>query len=345
MTAHPPLVKKVHPHVWVWWVVVASVLTMSNRNPLYHLLLLLLAQLVGERCAVVETGWRVPVWRVGVFILFFSTLFNMLLAHVGQTVMVRLPAHWPMLGGEITAESAVYGASNGFMLLTLLLIFTTFHRLMPTAELVRLLPRALRDVGVVLLIALTYIPETLQQLRRIQEAQAIRGHRLRGLRDWQPVVIPLLVSGLERAMGLAEAMVARGYGQTADQQQPLTIRLGFLVGLAATLAGWTLTFWWSAGGQLLMTASVVVMGLLFWRLGRHTRYTRYRPFVWTKRDIILVGTAVFPLFIAFFAAPTSLFYSPYPQFTLPPFDVWVGVALLGLAVPALFTYSGDSSGK
>ncbi len=329
-------VKTVHPHVWVWWVAAASLLTMRNHNPMYHLLLLLVAQLVGERCAVVETGWRVPVWRVGVFILFFSTLFNGLLAHVGQTVMVRLPVHWPLVGGDITAESAVYGASNGLMLLTLLLIFTTFNRLMPTAELVRLVPRVLRDVGVVLLIGLTYVPETLQQLRRIQEAQAIRGHRLRGLRDWQPVVIPLLVSGLERAMGLAEAMVARGYGQTADQQQPITIRVGFLAGLAATLGGWTLTFWWSVAGQLLMATGVGVIGLLFWQLGRQTSVTRYRPSTWTRREFVLVGTAVLPLFIAFWVAPTSLFYSPYPQLTLPPFDGWVGGAIMGLVAPVLF---------
>ena len=36
---------------------------------------------------------------------------------------------------------------------------------------------------------------------RIREAQAVRGHRVQGIRDWLPIVVPLLVSGLERAMG------------------------------------------------------------------------------------------------------------------------------------------------
>ena len=47
--------------------------------------------------------------------------------------------------------------------------------------------------------AITYVPETARHFQRIREAQAIRGHRLRGLRDWRPIVIPLLVGGLERA--------------------------------------------------------------------------------------------------------------------------------------------------
>ena len=80
-------------------------------------------------------------------------------------------------------------------------------------------PRAFYDLGVVVLIALTYVPQTMQQWQRIREAQAIRGHRWRGVRDWQPLVIPLFIGGLERAMALAEAMVARGYGATARRQQ------------------------------------------------------------------------------------------------------------------------------
>ena len=33
----------------------------------------------------------------------------------------------------------------------------------------------------------------------------------------------------------------------------------------------------------------------------------------------------------------ALYYSPYPRLTLPPFDPLVGLALLGLLMPAIVT--------
>jgi hypothetical protein len=36
-----------------------------------------------------------------------------------------------------------------------------------------------------------------------------------------------------------------------------------------------------------------------------------------------------------FLETESLYYSPYPQIGLPPFDIWVGLTLLLLAVPGV----------
>ena len=74
-------------------------------------------------------------------------------------------------------------------------VLTLALLVVPTAELAGLTPTALYELGLVLLVAITYVPETARHFQRIREAQAIRGHRLRGLRDWRPIVIPLLVGG------------------------------------------------------------------------------------------------------------------------------------------------------
>lgn len=329
---------------WFIWLLVAAGLTMTVRNPLYTAVLLLVGLVVRDVCGG-KKELQLPIGRLGGTILLFTALFNALLVHTGQTVLLRLPAVWPWIGGAITAESAVYGANNGLMLLTLVVIFAAFNSVVSVSELARLTPRALRDVGVVLFIALSYVPETIQQLQRIREAQAIRGHRLRGLRDWQPIVLPLLMSGLERAMGLAEAMVARGYGQTANARQPFWVQVGLLAGLGMAFGGWMLLFWQKVAGWVMMASGAALITVLVSWLGRQTTYTRYRPRPWTWKDGVMIGTAVLPLLLLLLPLPfvhrDTLFYSPFPALALPPFDIVIGFALVLLAFPVFIKMTDE----
>ena len=174
---------------------------------------------------------------------------------------------------------------------------------------------------------------------RIREAQAIRGHRLRGLRDWRPLVLPLLVGGLERAMNLAEAMVSRGYGATAGTRHSQWVRLALLGGLAFLFGGWFLLFWLGWPGGILAAAGALLLAFLYARLGRGTPHTTYRPRRWTGRDSLLLGTAVFSFLLLFLPLPlvdrATLSYTPYPTLSLPPFDPLLGLVLALLAMPAL----------
>ncbi len=319
---------------WMVWVVAAATAVMIARNPFYTVVVMLAARVVGLVCTRSDAPFSLSLWRIGGLILALSTLFNMAMVHVGEIVLFRLPSDWLWIGGPYTVEAGVFGLGNGLVLLTLLVIFTTLNTAVSTGELVRLTPRALRDLGVVILIALTYLPETMGQLRRIREAQAIRGHRVRGLRDWQPILIPLLIGGLERAMGVAEAMVARGYGATADSRQPLSVQLLLLVGLLAVFAGWALSFWAGWLGWVLLGAGVVLITALLWRLGRRVPHTHYRPQAWTKWDTGMMVTAVFPL-ILILINRDNLAYSPYPALNWPGFDPFIGMSLLFLLFPAL----------
>ena len=324
---------------WVVWLVCGGLLSIRISNPLYLVLLLFIARLVYFSCRQVESDiLRLPFWRISLVILVFSTFFNMLTAHVGRTVIYNLPVAWPLIGGPLTLEAGIYGFINGLRLITLLSFFLAFNAIVPVTQLATLTPRALHELGLVMLIAITYIPETARQFQRIKDAQAIRGHQLGGLRTWRPILIPLLIAGLERALNLAETMVARGYGSTTHIAVPLRFRLMMLAGLMLILSGAIWLVWAGTNGWILLVAGTLVIVWAYYGLSRLATRTRYRQRRWALPDNIIIIVSLFslaPLLPMALLDRSTLAYAPYPSLYLPPFDLLIGLTLLGLAAPAL----------
>lgn len=324
---------------WLVWLLAGALLAITAANPLYLVLLLIISRLVQYACMpLASAGWRLPFWRIAVMILFFSTLFNFLTAHFGETVLHTLPAGWPLIGGPLTLEAAVYGFINGLRLVTMLSFFLAFNTIVPVSDLSGLTPRALHELGLVMLIAITYIPETIRQFHRIRDAQAIRGHQLNGLRAWRPVIIPLLIAGLERALNLAETMVARGYGSTEQVGMPRRLRATLLAGLLLVLGGGLRLAWRGGDGWLLLIAGGLVVGWAYRELSRRVARTRYRPRRWTTGDtLVVVGAllSLLPLLPWPGLALAGLAYTPYPQLRPPPFALLAGLTMLGLVAPVV----------
>jgi energy-coupling factor transport system permease protein len=269
-----------------------------------------------------------------------SAILNALTVRYGDTVLLRLPGWLPLLGGPVTLEALVFGALNGLTLAGLFVAFVVAQRLLPTSALIGLIPRAFYPLAVVAAIAITFVPTTLRQARQIRDAQAIRGHRLVRMRDWLPLLLPLLIGGLERAFQLAEAMAARGFASAGRPQHATALRASMVAGLAALLAGWLLVLAWGqqlAGRALMLIGGGLLVGAL-WLAGRRAPRTRYRRTFWAAGDTaVLIGAAVS---IVAFTLPLPgidravLAYYPYPLLRLPPFDPVLGFATLGLAWPA-----------
>jgi biotin transport system permease protein len=65
-------------------------------------------------------------------------------------------------------------------------------------------------IGLVIAMALRFIPLIAERAERIREAQAARGGSVRGLRGLSRTVVPLLVQVLQMAHTVSEALDARG---------------------------------------------------------------------------------------------------------------------------------------
>lgn len=332
-----------HPLAWVGWVVSALIVLSTTRNPLYLVLILLCILIVNGTTGSKEEGSYRPVspMRFAMIVIPLSALFNAATAHFGDTVLLRLSRRLPIMGGAITLEALAFGAINGLVLSGILAAFTTVNQALPVRALIRLIPRAFYPVAVVVSIGVTLVPATIRQFQQIREAQAVRGHRVRGLRSWLPLFLPLLIGGLERALQLAEAMTARGFGGGEAADRDVAGRLALVMGLTALLGGWLLRMVWGKEviGLGLMLAGAGLILIVLWMMGRRIPRTTYRSEPWTRWDGAMVLSAAVAL-VAFVLPGldrTSLIYYPYPKLSLPDFEPLIGAATLGLLGPAFFS--------
>jgi energy-coupling factor transport system permease protein len=185
-------------------------------------------------------------------------------------------------------------------------------------------------------VAFALLPQTAEALREIREAQAARGHRLRGGRDLLPIVVPVLASGLERAVTLSEALESRGFGAALAHRDARWRGFALAVGAAAAMVA----VYALAVGRPGFAAATGAVGagtllLLAWGREEATR-TRYRETRWRTRERVVAAGAAIAI-VATLATleldPAGLRYEPYPRLTLPRVDLALMVALLALLAP------------
>lgn len=333
-----------HAVAWFVWLVAALIVVSTTRNPLY--LTLALAAFLTTARAIRQPNEPAAAplapGRFALYVIPLAALINALLSRVGETVLLAIPAAWPLIGGPITAEALVYGALNGLLLTALFAAFTVLNLAVPVRDLIRFIPRAFYPVAVVASIAVTFAPTTLRQMQQIREAQAIRGHRMRRLRDWLPLFMPLLTGGLERALQLAEAMASRGFAsETAHTGRAQAVSIVGLLGILSggLLIAWRQTFW----GMALIVIGGAAIGGALWLIGRRVPHTTYRRAPWGYREwLVTAGALVASAGFLFFGQATRA-YNPYPILMWPAFDTLAGTALLGFLLPALVVNEYDAN--
>ena len=335
-----------HVGAWVLWLVASAAIPLLTQHPLYLIVTLVAAWLVYQ--SMCQTSPEAALWgsliKLALFVWLFTVPFNALGVHVGQIVLFRLPSSWPIVGGIVTLEAVVQGLITGLKLFTLLLIFAAFNVGADHYRLLRFTPAFLYQVGVITSIAVTFVPQMVAAGQEIREAQTIRGHRFRGLRDLLPLFVPLLTGGLERAVGLAESMEARGFGhvRAVSPAEELLTKFGTLAALLLALAGvFGYGYFATArpSGLALIGLGTVLLVLVFWRLGRRVERSRYRRGAWRWRDAVLAASSLAlggGLMAIWLARRSWLTYSPYPPSTLwPDFNLGLGLMMLLVAAPAL----------
>jgi energy-coupling factor transport system permease protein len=343
----PP--RLLHPAAWWLWALGLAYASMRTNDPLLLLTIAAAAALV-----VSARRGRAP-WarayglllKLGLFTVVVTMLLQILLGarYPGHEV-IELPSaplpHWLggiSIGGTITGEALLNAFVSGLRLAVLIACFGAANALAHPARLVRILPAALYEVGVAVVVALTFVPQLAESVTRVRAAQRLRGRSITGVRGLRGLIVPVLEEGLERAIQLAASMDSRGYGRRTHQStwSRRASGAGVLVGLGGAVVGTyqIISVDGHGLGVALLSGGVLVAIAAGFVAGRRVHRTRYRPDPWRGPEWLVVACAAIVA-----VAYTLTVHDPlavgvpyaWPTLRLVPF-----LATLVAAVPAFAT--------
>jgi energy-coupling factor transport system permease protein len=177
------------------WATCAGVVAFTTTDPFYLALLVAIAWFVYATC-------RVPGPTARSFRVF---AIGGLMAMAIRTALVFL--------GTVDASNVAFAALEGARLAALLIVFGTFNAVTDPFGVVRLAPRRFHEPALAAALALSIAPRTIASAGRVREAQQLRGIRTGRWRGLPALAVPVLESGMEEAVTLAESMDARGHGR------------------------------------------------------------------------------------------------------------------------------------
>ena len=224
-----------HPLAWCVWATAALAAAFIDRNPYLQALLLLITINV---FIPYRAGRRIRMWKIGLVLALVPIIFSVALSRFGTHVLFTLPAI-PIIGGHWTLDAALFGASTGAALLLTVAIFVVLQTTVRSADLLAILPRPFYRAGTTFALALAFAPKTAASLQSIRDARRLRGQRA-GWRSAPQLLLPLLLTTLERALQYGESLDARGYGSgRRSRYRPVPWSVPDLVVVGAGLAAFT----------------------------------------------------------------------------------------------------------
>jgi energy-coupling factor transport system permease protein len=330
------------------WAAAAVVSVQLAPNMLYAILILLVTVLVVEVHGR-QTGLAraFPVFvALGASFGLLRVILTVATTHGIGTPIATVPhVDLPRLlggfrvGGTIERPVLWQAIADALLIVVVIAVFGAWNAVVSHHEVLQSTPRAFHELGLVVTIALAFVPSTLAALRASRESDRARTggvivRRGRLVRH----AVPVLESGMERAVALAESMDSRGFGHRPAGRGEQIAAIGTLGGLLG-LGG---AFVALIGGAHLAAVISGGLGLVLLVVAVSSasgaaRRVRYRPRRLTALDArVMAAVAIAPLGLAVLGAvgDRSLRWVPTGS-SLPPFHPLVVVLLLALVTPAI----------
>ena len=341
---------RLHAATWAIWAVAAAVSIELAPSPVYVALIIGVAALVVSVHKIDTPLARAFPILVTVAVIFglLRVLLTGLTTHGGTPVLFSIPTLTvPRLlggftvGGPVSLPVILQSAAESFAIVGIMAAFGAFNAVVSHHELVKVIPRAFYEIGLIVTVAIAFVPATIAAVQRVIEADRARvGGGRRSPRRGQLLrrTVPLIESGAEQAIALAESMDSRGFGRDPITTGDRVAAVGGLVTLLALGAAFVALVA-SATGVAAICAVVGVVTLLgsFVAASRSAPRPRYRPRRPTRRDRVVAALAlVAPIGLGARIAmgDHALTWSASPLHA-PPVSWLAVVAVAALAVPAV----------
>jgi energy-coupling factor transport system permease protein len=229
-----------HPLAWLLWAAAASLAAIVTTNPFYLLPLFASACIVFAACA--RPGGKSASFRI--FLIFG------LLALLLRVSLVLFDLN------HASAGTVANAALEGLRIAVILSVYGAFSSVSDPSRVLRLAPRRFHEPALAAALALSLAPRTIAAAGRVREAQRMRGMPQGRWRSLPALAVPVLETGLEEAVTLAESMDSRGHGRgrrSRYRPDSWTLPAVLIATLSLFSLGIFLVFVRSDGGDLLVS--------------------------------------------------------------------------------------------
>ena len=243
-----------HPAAWLVWATCAGLVTFTTTDPFYLAMIVAVAWFV-------YAAQRIPGPMARSFRVF---------AIAGLVTMAVRTAL--VFFGTVDASSVAFAALEGARLATLLVVFGTFNAVTDPFGVVRLAPRRFHEPALAAALALSIAPRTIAMVGQVREAQRMRGLRTAGWRTLPALAVPVLETGMDEAVTLAESMDARGHGRgRRSRYRPAR---------------------WTTGAVVMSMCALVAAGVVLVAAftGRGGLHPSTFPLTWPDAEPVLIAT-------------------------------------------------------
>lgn len=305
------LARPLHPFAWWGWAILLAVVAASSTNVLF------LGAIIAALSLVTVSRRGDNPWAkgfkyyllLGAFVVIVRVAFRVLLGGGdGATVLFRLPSiplpDWVggiRLLGPVSLESLLYGLTDGMRLATIIIAVGAANSLVNPKRLLAAFPSALYELGTILVVAFSALPQLGEAMARVLKVRKLRKrqqpkNRRQRLGWIETIIVPVLSDALDRSVALAASMEVRGYGRSGHatgHERATSTALG-LAGVLL-LAVWSYCLLAQPGlGPTLWGINLLELVLLLGGIcaivyamrisGRHVQRTRYRRDPWALAE-------------------------------------------------------------
>lgn len=360
------LPRPLHPFAWWGWALALAVAASSTTNPL------LLSGLVAVATLVTISRRGSNPWAksfklyliLAAFIVVLRVAFRIFFGGGdGPTILFTLPEiplpSWVRgirLLGPVSLESVLSGLYDGLRLAAIIVCIGAANSLANPKKLLASLPGALYELGTVMIVAVSALPQLGESVQRVLRARKLRRapqatRRRDKVRAVETIIVPVLSDALERSLSLAASMDVRGYGRTGPATRN-DRRAALVLGVAAIMLISVWAFRYLAGSAdlrvvglplvstLLLVAGLAAAALALRVSGRTVQRTQYRPIRWGAAETLVVACGVAAAWIVTLIAArgdASVLYPSISPFQWPALTLPLLAVLVIAAVPAFAT--------
>ncbi len=231
---------------WLWSITLAIVSIRTQNNYFIFASILLFIVVVQQRRNT--ENWANP-FKLTLQLALVAMVIRMIFAVLIGTplpgeILFSLPQlqlpEWLAgirIGGDVTKERTLLVFTESMKFAIVLIAFGAASALSSPIQIIKSISGRVYLFGVVLVIAVSVLPQIVQSFNRVLAARRMRGLAKLSVSNFRSVITPVLEESLERALDLSAAMESRGFGyhKKPTKYRPERFKSSDLITVAVTI--------------------------------------------------------------------------------------------------------------